>query len=42
VQPQILAGVAESMRVQTGDQGAAFVWPALLRKVERMDPGYRT
>ncbi|HEY9024220.1 MAG TPA: class II aldolase/adducin family protein, partial [Burkholderiaceae bacterium] len=32
VQPQILAGVAESMRVQTGNQGGAFVWPALLRK----------
>ena len=42
VQPQILAGVAESMRVQTGNQGGAFVWPALLRKVERLDPGYRT
>ena len=42
VQPEILAGVAESMRVQTGNQGGAFVWPALLRKVERLDPGYRT
>ena len=42
VQPEILAGVAESMRVQTGNQGGAFVWPALLRKVERMDPGYCT
>jgi ribulose-5-phosphate 4-epimerase/fuculose-1-phosphate aldolase len=42
VQPQIVAGVAESMRVQTGNQGGAFVWPALLRKVERLDPGYRT
>ena len=42
VQPGILASVAEAMRVQTGNQGGAFVWPALLRKVERMDPGYRT
>ena len=42
VQPEIVAGVAESMRVQTGNQGGAFVWPALLRKVERMDPGYCT
>ena len=42
VPPGILAGVAESMRVQTGNQGGAFVWPALLRKVERMDPGYCT
>ena len=42
VQPQILAGVAESMRVQTGNQGGAFVWPALLRKLDRMDASYRT
>ena len=42
VQPDIVAGVGESMRAQTGNQGGAFAWPALLRKVERMDPGYRT
>ncbi|MGN6525867.1 MAG: class II aldolase/adducin family protein [Burkholderiaceae bacterium] len=39
---EILDGVAASMRVQTEGQGAAFVWPALLRKCERMDPGYRS
>ena len=39
---EIVAGVAESMRVQTGNQGGAFVWPALLRKLDRMDPSYRT
>ena len=42
VNPQIVEGVGESMRRQTGNQGGAFAWPALLRKVERMDPGYRT
>ena len=42
VDPHIVAGVAEAVRVQTGGQGAAFVWPALLRKVERLDPGYRS
>ena len=42
VDPRIVAGVAEAMRVQTGGLGGAFVWPALLRKVERLDPGYAT
>ena len=41
VHPRILSGVAEAMRVQTGGMGGAFVWPALLRKLERTDPGYR-
>jgi hypothetical protein len=30
------------MRVQTASQGGAFVWPALLRKLDRMDASYRT
>lgn len=42
VDPRIVAGVAEAMRVQTGGLGGAFAWPALLRKVEKLDPGYRT
>jgi hypothetical protein len=42
VQPEIIAGVAESMRVQTGNRGGEFVWPALLRKLDRMDASYRT
>jgi ribulose-5-phosphate 4-epimerase/fuculose-1-phosphate aldolase len=42
VHQDIVDGVGASMRAQTGGQGGAFVWPALLRKVERMDPGYRT
>lgn len=40
VDPRIVSGVAESMRVQTGGLGGAFVWPALLRKLQRIDPGY--
>ena len=42
VDPRIVAGVAEAMRVQTGGMGGAFAWPALLRKVEKLDPGYRS
>jgi len=38
----ILDGVRESVRVQTGGSGGQFVWPALLRKLERTDPGYRS
>jgi ribulose-5-phosphate 4-epimerase/fuculose-1-phosphate aldolase len=42
VHPQIVDGVAHAMKVQTGSMGGAFVWPALLRKLERLDPGYKT
>jgi ribulose-5-phosphate 4-epimerase/fuculose-1-phosphate aldolase len=42
VNPAIIEGVGESMKRQTSAQGGAFVWPALLRKVERLDPGYAT
>jgi ribulose-5-phosphate 4-epimerase/fuculose-1-phosphate aldolase len=41
VNPLILGGVAQAMKVQTDGLGGAFVWPALLRKVERLDPGYK-
>ena len=40
VNPQIVSGVAQAMRVQTGGLGGAFAWPALVRKVERDAPGY--
>ncbi len=42
VDPRILAGMADVMRIATAGQGAQLAWPALLRKVERLDPGYRT
>jgi ribulose-5-phosphate 4-epimerase/fuculose-1-phosphate aldolase len=41
VDPRIVAGVAQAMKVQTGDLGGAFVWPSLIRKLDRLDPGYR-
>jgi ribulose-5-phosphate 4-epimerase/fuculose-1-phosphate aldolase len=40
VDPKIVSGVAEAMRVQTGGMGGAFVWPSLIRKVARSAPGY--
>ena len=42
VDPRILAGMADVMRIATAGQGAQLAWPALLRKVERLDPGYRS
>jgi ribulose-5-phosphate 4-epimerase/fuculose-1-phosphate aldolase len=42
VNPAILAGMGEVMRIATAGQGAQLAWPALLRKVERLDPGYRS
>ena len=41
VSAEIVRDVAESVRVQTGGLGGAFVWPALLRKLDRIDPGFR-
>jgi len=40
VNPQILEGISHAMRVQTGGLGGAFVWPSLLRKLERENPGF--
>ncbi len=40
VNPQILDGVAHAMKVQTDGLGGAFVWPSLLRKLDRVNPGY--
>jgi ribulose-5-phosphate 4-epimerase/fuculose-1-phosphate aldolase len=42
VDPAILAGMADVMRIATAGQGAQIAWPALLRKLERMDPTYKT
>ena len=41
VNPQIVKGVSEAMRVQTSGMGGAFVWPALVRKLNRLDPSYQ-
>jgi len=42
IDPRIVQGVAEAMRVQTGGMGGAFAWPALLRKLDRLDNSYQT
>ena len=42
VNPKILEGVAHSMKIQTGGMGGAFVWPSLIRKLNRIDTSYQT
>lgn len=42
VDPRILDGVAAAAREQTDGIGGAFVWPALLRKLDRLDSGFRS
>lgn len=37
---EILKGVSHAMKVQTGGLGGAFVWPSLIRKLNRENPGY--
>ncbi len=41
IDPQILQGMDRVMKTVTAGQGAQIAWPALLRKLDRMDPGYR-
>jgi ribulose-5-phosphate 4-epimerase/fuculose-1-phosphate aldolase len=42
VNPAIVQGIASVMKVATAGMGAALAWPALLRKLDRMDPSYKT
>ncbi|MNN00376.1 Decarboxylase NovR [compost metagenome] len=41
VDPRIIEGVAEVAHKQTGGLGGEFLWPALLRKLDRIDTSYR-
>jgi ribulose-5-phosphate 4-epimerase/fuculose-1-phosphate aldolase len=40
VDPQIVKGVAHAMKVQTDGLGGQFVWPSLLRKLQREHSDY--
>ena len=40
IAPEILAGTAEALKVQTSGMGGAFAWPALIRKLDRVDGSY--
>ena len=41
VNPRILVGLAEVLKTVTAGLGANIAWPALLRKLDRIDTGYR-
>jgi ribulose-5-phosphate 4-epimerase/fuculose-1-phosphate aldolase len=41
VDPRVLEGLAQVMKTVTAGQGANIAWPALLRKLDRIDPGYK-
>ncbi|MEJ8821678.1 class II aldolase/adducin family protein [Variovorax humicola] len=41
VDPRIVEGVGQALKVQTGGLGGAFVWPSLIRKLDRVDPSYK-
>ena len=42
VDPRIVAGAQAQAKQVTRGAGAALVWPGLLRKLDRLDPGYRS
>jgi ribulose-5-phosphate 4-epimerase/fuculose-1-phosphate aldolase len=42
VNPLIVKGVAEAMHVQTSGTGGAFAWPALVRKLDKIDTSYQS
>jgi ribulose-5-phosphate 4-epimerase/fuculose-1-phosphate aldolase len=41
VDPRIIQGVAQALKVQTGGLGGQFAWPSLIRKLDRIDTSYR-
>ena len=42
VDPRIIDGVGHAMRTQSNGLGGAFAWPAMLRKLDRMDSRFRS
>lgn len=41
VDPRIIDGVGQAMKVQSGGLGGMFVWPSLIRKLDRIDDSYK-
>src|SRR5690606_8357176 len=38
----ILRGIGEQVRQTLGSSGSDRIWPAVIRKMERLDPSFRT
>jgi ribulose-5-phosphate 4-epimerase/fuculose-1-phosphate aldolase len=41
IRPEILGGIRAAARQVTRGQGADLIWPGLLRRLDRANPGYR-
>ena len=41
IDPKIMEGIAQVMKTVTAGQGGNIAWPALIRKLDRLDPTYR-
>ncbi|MFM9925420.1 class II aldolase/adducin family protein [Variovorax sp. H27-G14] len=41
VNPKIIDGVGQAMKVQSGGLGGRFVWPSLIRKLDHLDDSYK-
>jgi ribulose-5-phosphate 4-epimerase/fuculose-1-phosphate aldolase len=41
VDPRVLEGLGRVLKTVTAGQGANIAWPALLRRLDREDPGYK-
>ena len=42
VDPRILSGMEKVLKTVTAGQGANIAWPALLRRLDKADPSYKT
>lgn len=42
VDPRIMEGLAQVMKTVTAGQGPNIAWPALIRKLDRTDPSYKS
>ena len=42
VNPMIMETMPQVIKMVTAGQGALIAWPALLRKLDRIDPSYRS
>jgi ribulose-5-phosphate 4-epimerase/fuculose-1-phosphate aldolase len=41
IDPKIMEGMAQVMKTVTAGQGANIAWPALIRKLDKLDPAYK-
>jgi ribulose-5-phosphate 4-epimerase/fuculose-1-phosphate aldolase len=42
IDPRIIAGAEEAAKTVTLSAGGALAWPGLLRRLDRIDPSYKT